>query len=162
MLYFNISFLKSGKLSLQNHVKTSASLVWAGCTSGRRVQGSLPGIVCIAPGPLYFPMRAPYGSDGVFFFLCGCEWPVLALRPLNLIFGRGQVCSCGEVSRNGNRPGHSLSTGSCAHGQGPPTAVPRPRRSEFCPGGIRGGGDASVTGSGWGRWRVTSLLLCTW
>lgn len=27
--------------------------MWAGCTSGRRVQGSLPDIVCIALGPLF-------------------------------------------------------------------------------------------------------------
>lgn len=44
--------------------------MWAGCTSGRRVQGSLPGTVCTALGPLFiFPWEHRMALMGVSFSL---------------------------------------------------------------------------------------------
>ena len=156
MLYFIIFLFKSGKLSLQNHVK-SFSVPGVGWVYLRQPSAGDRAGCCLrsSGASVCFPVRAAW-LWWWFLLLCGCEWPVHALRPLNLGLGCGQVCSCGEVSRNGSRPGRGLSAGSCAHCQGRSTAVFRPWRSGFCPGGIRGGGDASAMGSGGGRWRVTS------
>lgn len=158
MLYLKFSFWKWKIKSLQNHVKASASLVWAGCMSGRRVRGERAGRCLRSSGPLF-----------VFLWEDLVALMVLSFPLWVRVAGAPPPCEPGTqpwadllVWWDLQRPAWAWarpSAGSCVHGQGPPTAVPRPWRSGFCPGGIRGSGDASVMGSG-GRWQVTSLHFC--
>ena len=136
--------------------------MWAGCTSGRRVQGSLPGTVCTALGPLFiFPWEHRMALMGVSFSLwvwvaSACTlpsepdiWPWAGLLVWRGLQERQQAWAqrlCWVLhSRSG--PSHSCSQAS---------------EIWVLPRGHQGWWGPSVMGSGWRRWQVTALLLCTW
>lgn len=72
MLYFNIFLFKSGKLSLQNHVK-SFSVPGVGWVYLRQLcAGERAGCCLRSSGAsVCFPVRAPHGSDAGFFSSVG-------------------------------------------------------------------------------------------
>ena len=72
MLYFNIFLFKSGKLSLQNHVK-SFSVPGVGWVYLRQLGAGERAGCCLrsSGASVCFPVRAPHGSDAGFFSSVG-------------------------------------------------------------------------------------------